>query len=348
MDDAAAEGLIPGIDAENEIQFFAEALEIRRVGIQPIPDALGENLRVVVLVEKVLKEFQELGNDAVRALGFPEFGKPRKFILGEAVLHQPEILDGAGKDELVDEENDGLGGKFGRGPFDLLEFMEPDFKVFEELLFEFWLVGGVFDAPQGIQHTAGFPAPVEEISERQLGKGFALKIEIPRAEKPGGAQIGERQVFVIAQILFDLGDVMLGVGIAAPDRVRAVPLEQRLEFKLHGISHAFREHEVHVAFGHPNLPGRLKTQHIFAECGKEVFGGGFGFGPIFQVQRILVNGRIVRDRLSIGRERQEFNPLAFRELLEGFEYVVCVHRCFVRRGIVSERALNSRTDSRRA
>ena len=50
-------------------------------------------------------------------------------------------------------------------------------------------------------------------------------------EEPGCAQVGEDQVFVIAEVLLDLGDVLLGVGIAAPEGVGAVALEQGLEFE---------------------------------------------------------------------------------------------------------------------
>ncbi len=70
VDDAAAESLIPGIDAQNEVQFLAKALEVGRVFVEAIPDAGGENFRVVVFIEEVFKLVEELGHDAVRAFGF--------------------------------------------------------------------------------------------------------------------------------------------------------------------------------------------------------------------------------------------------------------------------------------
>ena len=161
MDDAAcAEGRIPEIDAENKVQFFTKALEIGRVFVESFPNTSGENLGVIILVKESFKEFEELGDDAMRALGLPEFGVAGKFVLSEAVLHQPEIFNRAGEDEFVDEQDDGLGGLLHRGPLDLVEFVEPDFKVFKELLFEFRLVRRVFQAAQSIQHAAGFPTPV--------------------------------------------------------------------------------------------------------------------------------------------------------------------------------------------
>ena len=88
------------------------------VFVQAVPDALGKDLGVVVLVKELLEEVEELGDDAMGALWLPEFGEAGVFILGEAVVDEAEILDGAGEDELVDEKNDGFGGLFGRGPLD--------------------------------------------------------------------------------------------------------------------------------------------------------------------------------------------------------------------------------------
>ena len=81
MDDAAAEGLVPGVDAEDEIQLVAKALEIGGVFVQPFPDARGKNLGVVVFVKEILKLREKLGDDAVRALGLPIFGLAGVFVL---------------------------------------------------------------------------------------------------------------------------------------------------------------------------------------------------------------------------------------------------------------------------
>jgi hypothetical protein len=48
----------------------------------------------------------------------------------------------------------------------------------------------------------GFAAAFEEFNERQFGERFVLKKEIPSAIQPGGAQVGENQIFVIAKIFF--------------------------------------------------------------------------------------------------------------------------------------------------
>jgi len=61
VDDAAFEGVVPGIDAEDEVELVAEALEVGRVLVQPLPDALREDLGVVVFVEELLEEVEELG-----------------------------------------------------------------------------------------------------------------------------------------------------------------------------------------------------------------------------------------------------------------------------------------------
>ena len=122
-----------------KFSFSQKRLEIGRVFVEALPDALRKDLGVVVFVKEILKEVEELWDDAMRALWLPEFGEAGVFILGEPVLHQAEILDGAGKDELVDEKDDGLGGLFGRRPFDFVELVEPDFQVFKKLLLQFRL-----------------------------------------------------------------------------------------------------------------------------------------------------------------------------------------------------------------
>ena len=151
-------------------------------------------------------------------------------------MHEPEILDGAGEDELVDEQDDGLGGQLGRRPFDLVELVEPVLQVLKELLFQFGLLGGVLEAAHGIQHAAGFAAAGEEIRERQFGKGLVLEEEVAGAEEPRGAEVGEDEVFVVAEVFLDLGDVVFGIGVVAPKRVRAVALEERFEFERDGFA----------------------------------------------------------------------------------------------------------------
>ena len=146
-------------------------------------------------------------------------------------MYEPEVLDGAGENELVDEQDDGLGGLFLRGPLDLGELGEPDLQVLEELLGEFRLVRRVFETAQGVQHAARLAATSEEIGEGQLAKRLVVEEVVAGVEEPGCAQVGEDQVFVIAEVLLDLGDVLLGVGIAAPEGVGAVALEQGLEFE---------------------------------------------------------------------------------------------------------------------
>src|SRR6266481_2055016 len=165
VDNAAAQRLVPSTDAKYEIEFFAEFLEVGGVLIQPVPDALGKNLGVVILIEKLLKEGEEFGNDAVSTLGFPEPGKPRILVLGETVLHQAKVLNRAGNDEFVEEEDDGLGGLFGRRPFNLVELVVPDFEIFKELLLEFGFFGRVLEAAQGVEFFASFTATTEKIRE---------------------------------------------------------------------------------------------------------------------------------------------------------------------------------------
>ena len=77
-------------------------------------------------------------------------------------MDEAEILDGAGEDQFVDEENDGLGGLFRRRPFNLVELGVPDFQIFEELLFEFGFFGGVFEPAESVEDAAGFAAARRE------------------------------------------------------------------------------------------------------------------------------------------------------------------------------------------
>ena len=71
VDNAAAESLVPSIDAENEIQLFGKSAEVVRVFVEPLPDALRKNLRVVVFVKEILEKVEELWDDAMRALSAP-------------------------------------------------------------------------------------------------------------------------------------------------------------------------------------------------------------------------------------------------------------------------------------
>ena len=133
---------------------------------------------------------------------------PGVSVLRVAIWNEAEILDGAGEDELVDEQDDGFGGEFRRRPFDLVEFVEPDFEVVKELLFQFRLFRRVLQAAHGVEDAAGFAASREKIGERHFGERLVLEEKIARAEKPCGAEIGQDQIFVVAEIFFDLADVV--------------------------------------------------------------------------------------------------------------------------------------------
>ncbi len=82
---------------------------------------------------------------------------------------------------------------------------------------------------------------------------LVLKEKVARAEEPRSVEIGKNQVFVVTEIFFDLGDVVFGIGITAPDGVRAVALEKRFEFERNNFSRCFRQHEVHKAFHDANV-----------------------------------------------------------------------------------------------
>ena len=325
MDDAAAERLVPGVDAENEIQFFTEELEVGWVFVQAFPDALGKDLGVVILVKELLEELEELGHDAMGALGLPELDIAGVFVLGEAVVHEAVILDRAGKDELVDEENDGLGGLFARRPLNLVELVVPDLQVLEELLLQFRLLRRVLDAAQGVEHATGLTAAGEEVREGQFGKVLVLEEEIAGVEEPSGSQVGENQVFVVAQVLLDLRDMVFWVGIAAPEGVWAVALEERFEFEREWLALALGQHEIHPALAGANLAGGLKTQNILAERGEKVLSGGFGLGDVLQVEDILVDGRVVRNRLGLGRQRQKLDSIARGKLTQGLKDFGIIH-----------------------
>ena len=72
MDDATGEGLVQSVDAEDEIELFAKALEVGRVFVQTAPDALGKDFRIVILVKKFLEKVEEFGNDAMGAFRLPQ------------------------------------------------------------------------------------------------------------------------------------------------------------------------------------------------------------------------------------------------------------------------------------
>lgn len=216
VDDAAFEGVVPGVDAEDEIELVTKALEVGRILVEPVPDAGGENLGIVVFVKKFLKLGQEFGDDLVRALGLPVAGVLDVGILRVAVGNKAEILDGAGEDELVNEQDDGFILEFRRSPFDFFKFIEPFFEVVKELLLQFRFFGGVFKTAHGVENAAGIPAAREKIRERLFGERLLLQIEIARTEKPRGAEVGEDDVFIVAEVFSDLGDVVFWFRIIAP------------------------------------------------------------------------------------------------------------------------------------
>ena len=325
VDDAAAESLVPIVDAEHEIELVAKKLEIGRVCVQPLPNSRRKNFRVVVFVEEILEEFEELGHDAVGALWLPEPGEAGVFILREAVLHQAVILNRAGKNKLVDEQNDGFGGLFGRRPLDLVELVEPDVQVFKKLVFQFGLFRRVLNAAQGVEDAAGLAAACEEIGKRQIGERFAVKEIIARVEKPGRAKVGQDQVFVVAQIFFNLGGVMLWVGVVAPQGIGAVALKERLEFQGDRLPLRLGQHEINPSLAEANLARGLETKNVLAEFGEKVFRGGFGFDGVFQVQDILANGRVIGNRPFLRRRRQEFNTFARSELAQRIQDVSINH-----------------------
>ena len=211
----------------------------------------------------------------MRAFGLPVARVLRVGVLRVAIGHQTKVFNGAGENEFIDEENDGFSGEVRRRPFDLVEFIKPDFEVFKELAFQFGFVRRVFQPAHGVKHAAGFAATVEKVHDRQFGKMFAFKEKVARAEAPRRAEVGEHKVFVVAQIFFDLSDMVFRVGVAAPEGVRAVALEERFKFEGQRHPHRFRQHEIHEAFHHADLTRRLKAQQIFAKRSEQIFGGGF-------------------------------------------------------------------------
>ena len=90
--------------------------------------------------------------------------------------------------------------------------------------------------------------------------------------------------------------MVLGIGIAAPEGVLLVAQEEGLEFQRDRQAHRIGQHEVHEALAEADLPCRVNPQHIVAQLGEEVFGGGFGFRAVFQVQRVFVDGRVIGNR----------------------------------------------------
>ena len=121
------------------------------------------------------------------------------------------------------------------------------------------------------------------------------------------------------------GNVLFGFGVAAPKGVRAVPLEERLEFQRKGLALALGQHEVHPALAGPHLPGRLKSQNIRAERGEKVLGGGFGLGAVLEVEDILLNGRVGGNGFVVGGQREKFDAFASDQLTQGVEDFGVIH-----------------------
>ena len=261
----------------------------------------------------------------MRAFGFPEFGVAGVFVLCEAVLHQAVILNRAGEDELVDEQDDGFGGFFGRRPFDLVELVEPDFEVFEELMFQFRFFGRVLHAAQSVEDAAGFAASGKKIGERQIGKRFVLKEKIARAEKPRRAEVGQNQVFVVAQIFLDLCNVVVWICVAAPKCIRAVALKERLEFQRQRFSSRLGQHEIHPSLAAAHLAGGLEAKNVFAKRGEKVFRRRFWFDDVLQVEDVLLDGGVTGDWPCVGGQRQKFNAFAGGELPQRVEDFSIIH-----------------------
>ena len=261
----------------------------------------------------------------MRALGRPELGEAGVFVLRELVFDQAEILDGAGEDELVDEQDDGFGGEFGLHPFDLVEFVIPNLQVLEKLLLQFGAFRRVFHAAQSVEHAAGRAGAREEIGEGQCGERLFVEEEITRTIKPHGAEVGEDEVFVVAEIFFDLRDVVFGIGILAVNRIRAVTQEERFQFQRQRVAHAFRQHEIHETFHDPDLARGLKTEDILAKRGEHIFGGGFGLGAVLQVEQIFFNWSVSGGLAHARRERKEIHALKRGEFTQGVEDFGVIH-----------------------
>lgn len=197
-------------------------------------------------------------------------------------------------------------------------------------MLQFRAFGGVFNAPQGVEHAAGFAAAVEKLVKREGGEGLFLIKEIARTKEPTGAEVGEDQVFVIAQIFFDLDDVLLWVGVLSPKRIRAIALEERLEFQRQRVTQALRYHEVNEALHDADRSCRLESEDIFPKRGEEVLCGRLGLRAVLQVEGVFVKRSVIGNGQRFGCERQEFDALTIRELFKCLEYVFRVHCCLVR------------------
>ena len=132
-------------------------------------------------------------------------------------------------------------------------------------------------------------------------------------------------LFVVAEVFFDLSDVVFGIGVAAPEGIGAVAEEEGLEFELHGIAHAFGKHEIDKAFGDPDLACGLEAEDIFAKSGEKVLGGGFGFCAVLEVENVFADGKVRGKRRGSGGELKKVDTIARGKIAEGFEDVSVVH-----------------------
>jgi len=146
-------------------------------------------------------------------------------------MDQPKILDRAGENQLVNQQDNRLSCVFERSPFHFGEFVEPDFQVLEKLLFKLGFFSRVFSAAQCVEDAAGFLASRQEFNKGQLGERFVLKEKVASAEEPGGSEIGKDKVFVFAEVFLYLCRVLIRVGVVAPKRIGTVTLKKRFQFQ---------------------------------------------------------------------------------------------------------------------
>ena len=138
-------------------------------------------------------------------------------------------------------------------------------------------------------------------------------------------EVGQNQILVIAKVFFNLNHVLLGNGIFSPEGIRTIALKEGFEFQRQRVTEALRHHEIHEAFHETDLSRGLKPEHVPPKCGEQVFGGGFGFRTVLQIQRVFVNGRVVGNWFGVRRQRKKFDPLAVGKLFQVLEYIFRVH-----------------------
>jgi hypothetical protein len=230
VNDAALESFAPLVHAEHGFEEAGKALQVFGFAVEFLPDGTLEKLRVVVVLEEPFEVREELLDDAVRTFGLPAFLGALEFILEMPVANQAVIFHRLGEDELVQELDDQFVVFAFVGETKGFKGAKPILKLLEEGAVKIGTNFAVFFVANDIEQALLGQSAFEQIGKGKFGERLERLPDIAGAVKEGVAQIGEDQIFGVAEVFLDL--------IAVPGRFqrktfqqfRTVRMKQRFEF----------------------------------------------------------------------------------------------------------------------